>query len=181
MTLSSNFFDVVLFFLWSLVTGPSFMSISSLVLELWQFSKGLTRNLEIGNTSVSVLSNIWRLGQVRNTKFGTGVSNKILLNAAKYQGYSFYRFWVIQEKPTGCKITTKFSVKVVFKSIINLFWAPCYNSIPLENTGKTKVFFVFSGDIKWESMSENGEKLSLISTNKLIDFVHFKYSLIFFH
>ena len=38
MTSSSIFFDVVLFLLSSLVTGPSFMSISSLVLELWQFS-----------------------------------------------------------------------------------------------------------------------------------------------
>ena len=37
MTSTSNFFDVVLFLLSSLVTGPSFMSISSLVLELWQF------------------------------------------------------------------------------------------------------------------------------------------------
>ena len=32
-----KFFDVVLFLLSSLVTGPRFMSISSLVLELWQF------------------------------------------------------------------------------------------------------------------------------------------------
>ena len=38
ITSSSNFFDVVLFLLSSLVTGPSFMSISSLILELWQFS-----------------------------------------------------------------------------------------------------------------------------------------------
>ena len=38
MTSTSNFFDVVLFLLSSLVTGPSFMSISSLILELWQFS-----------------------------------------------------------------------------------------------------------------------------------------------
>ena len=38
MTSLSNFFDVVLFLLSSLVTSPSFMSISSLVLELWQFS-----------------------------------------------------------------------------------------------------------------------------------------------
>ena len=30
----SNFFDVVLFLLASLVTGPSFMAISSVVLEL---------------------------------------------------------------------------------------------------------------------------------------------------
>ena len=35
---SSNFFDLAVFLLSSLVTGPSFMSISSLVLELWQFS-----------------------------------------------------------------------------------------------------------------------------------------------
>ena len=34
---SSNFFDLAVFLLSSLVTGPSFMSISSLVLELWQF------------------------------------------------------------------------------------------------------------------------------------------------
>ena len=33
-----NFFDGFLFLLSSLVTGPSFMSILSLVLELWQFS-----------------------------------------------------------------------------------------------------------------------------------------------
>ena len=38
MTSASNFFDVFLFVLSILVTGPSFMSISSLVLELWQFS-----------------------------------------------------------------------------------------------------------------------------------------------
>ena len=38
MTSKSNLFDGLLFLLPSLVTGPSFMSISSLVLELWQFS-----------------------------------------------------------------------------------------------------------------------------------------------
>ena len=38
MTSLSDFFDVVLFLLSSLVTGPRFMSISSLGLELWQFS-----------------------------------------------------------------------------------------------------------------------------------------------
>ena len=64
------------------------------------FYKGLTRNLD-GNTPVWVLPDIWRLGQVRDIKFGTDVSNKMFLNAAKYQGYSFYRFWVIKGKPTG--------------------------------------------------------------------------------
>ena len=64
------------------------------------FYKGLTRNLEIGNTPVWVLLNIWSLGQVRNTKFGTEVSNEMLLNAAKCQGYRFFHFWVIKGKPT---------------------------------------------------------------------------------
>ena len=38
ITSASNRFDVALFLLSILVTGPSFMSTSSLVLELWQFS-----------------------------------------------------------------------------------------------------------------------------------------------
>ena len=38
MTSKSSFFDVVLFLLSGLVAGWSFMSISSRVLELWQFS-----------------------------------------------------------------------------------------------------------------------------------------------
>ena len=38
MTSTSNFFNVVLFLLSRLVSGPSFMSILSLVLELWQYS-----------------------------------------------------------------------------------------------------------------------------------------------
>ena len=78
MTSTSNFFNVVLFLLSSLVTGPNFMSISSLVLELWQFS--FIRE---------------------NTKFRTNVSNRMGLNAWKFQYYSFYHFWVIKGKPTG--------------------------------------------------------------------------------
>ena len=40
-------------------------------------------------------------GTSKNTKFGTNLSNKILLNAAKYQGYRFYLFWVSKGKPKG--------------------------------------------------------------------------------
>ena len=54
----------------------------------------------IGNIPIWVLPNNWRLKQVRNTKFGTNVSKKMLLNAAKCQGYTFYHLWVIKEKPT---------------------------------------------------------------------------------
>ena len=84
----------------SIITGSGVMTIS--------FYKGLTRNSEIGNTPVWVMLNIWILGQVKNTKYGTDVSNKMLLNDAKCQGYSFYHFWVIKRKPTrggGSKIS----------------------------------------------------------------------------
>ena len=101
MTSPSNFFDVVLFLLssyWSkfhvnIITGSGVMTIF--------FYKGLTRNPEIRNTPIWVLPNIRRLGQIRDTKFGTNVSNKILLKAAKCQAYSFHRFCVIKGKPTG--------------------------------------------------------------------------------
>ena len=65
------------------------------------FCKGLSRNLKIGNTPVWVFPSIWRLEQYRDTKFGTDVSNNILLNGTKFQGYNFYRFWVITGKPTS--------------------------------------------------------------------------------
>ena len=77
----------------NIITGPGVMTIF--------FYKGLTRNPEIGNTPIWVLPNIWRLGWIRDTKFGTNISNEMLLNAAKCQGYSLYRFWVIKGKPTG--------------------------------------------------------------------------------
>ena len=65
------------------------------------FSKGLTINLEIRNTPTWVLPNIWRLVRVRDTKFGTNVSNKMIVNAAKCQRYSLYHIWVIKGKATG--------------------------------------------------------------------------------
>ena len=101
---SSSFFfwlcfvSLIKFSFWSkfhvhIITFSGFMTIS--------FYKGLTRNPEIGNTPVWVFSSIWRLVQVMNAKFRTNVSNKMLLNAAKCQIYSFYPFWVIKRKPTG--------------------------------------------------------------------------------
>ena len=102
MRLLSNFFDVVLILLWSLVTVPSFMSISSLVLELRQFPF-IRVWLEIRKSEIPpvwVLPNLLRLGQVGDIKFGTNISNKMLLNAAEYQGHSFYRFWVFKGKST---------------------------------------------------------------------------------
>ena len=61
---SSNSFDIFLFLLSSLVTGPSFMSMSSLVLEMWQFSfiRDWPEIQKLEIPPVWVLSNIWRLG-----------------------------------------------------------------------------------------------------------------------
>ena len=92
------FVSLVKFSYWSkfhlnIVTGPEIITIF--------FYKGLTRNPEIGNTPVWVSPNIWRLEQVMDTKYGTNVSNKILLYAAKFQGFSSYCFWLIKGKPTG--------------------------------------------------------------------------------
>ena len=61
MTLSSNFVDFVLFLLSSLVTGPSFMSISSLVLEFFYFIRDWPEipKLEIPLSEFCVISGDW--------------------------------------------------------------------------------------------------------------------------
>ena len=64
------------------------------------FYKELIRNLEIGNNSVCFLPNIWRLGQVKDTKFAKNVSNEMLMNSAKGQSYIFYWFLVNKGKLT---------------------------------------------------------------------------------
>ena len=69
------------------------------------FYNGLTRNPEISNTPVWLFPKIWRLGRVKDTRFSTNVSNKMLKNPAKCQGYRSYHFWVIKGKPTGVQIT----------------------------------------------------------------------------
>ena len=97
----SVFFDVVFFvrftywfkFRVNIITGSEVKTIF--------FCKELTRNPEIGNTPVWVLLNIWIKERANNTKFSSNVFNKMLLNATKFQGYSFYPFWVVGGKPTG--------------------------------------------------------------------------------
>ena len=96
------FVSLVKFRYWSkfhvnIITGSGIMTLF--------FYKGLTRNLEIGNTPVWVLPKIWRLGGVMDTRCGVNLCNRMLLKAAKFQGYSFYRFRVMKGKPTGGKIT----------------------------------------------------------------------------
>ena len=63
--------------------------------------KGLTRNPEILHIHAWVLLNIWRLRQVKDTKFGKKVSNKTLLNAVKWQGHSFTVSELLREIQQG--------------------------------------------------------------------------------
>ena len=83
------FVSLVKFSYWSkfyvnIITGSGIMTIF--------FYKELTRNVEIENTPVWVLPNIWTRGQVMDTKFGKNVSNSILLNAATCQGLQLLLF-----------------------------------------------------------------------------------------
>ena len=76
--------------------------------SLWclkRFYEGLKtkRTPQIGYTPVWVLPNIWRLGRVKDTKSTTNGANEKLMKAAKCQGCSFYRFWIIKGKPAGSK------------------------------------------------------------------------------
>ena len=125
MTSSSIFFwrcfvSLVRFSYWSrfhdnIITGSRVMTIS--------FYKGLTRNPEIKNTLFWVWLYIWRLTRVRNTKFGTNVSSKVLLNAAKSQGCSFHHFWVIKGKPTGVEgVVVKLKLLPPISSRLVLKW-----------------------------------------------------------
>ena len=63
-------------------------------------NKEITTNRKIRYTHSCFLPNISRLDGVKDTTFGANVSNKQMINVAKCQGYSFYRFWVIKGKPT---------------------------------------------------------------------------------
>ena len=68
----------------NIITGPEVMIIF--------FYKGLPK--------IRKSEKHWTLDWVWDAKFGPDVANEMLLNAAKYQGYSFYRFWITKWKPT---------------------------------------------------------------------------------
>ena len=132
MTITSGFADMMssLIFLCCFVSLVSYWSKFYLnIITMWvmtiYFYNGLTRNPEFENTPVWVLRNIWRLESVRNTKPGTDVSNKMLLNATKCQSYSFYRFLVIKGKPKGrggLKLShLDFLINLCFQGVNRLF------------------------------------------------------------
>ena len=95
-----------MFLLSNFVTGPSFMLLSFIVLELWEFSfirdSPEIQKSEIPTSEFCPISGDWgELGVPKCDACDASVSNETLLNAAKCQGYRFYHFWAFKRKPTG--------------------------------------------------------------------------------
>ena len=123
--------DVALFLLSSLVTDPSFMSISSLVLELWQFSFIRNwpeiRKSEIPPSESCPISGDWAELWIPNlTWMSLRECYWMLQNV---QGYRFYRFWVINRKPTGVflvkpRLWLKMLIRVCFRDALQpgVYW-----------------------------------------------------------
>ena len=78
------------------------------------FYNQLTRNLEIGNIPIWVAPSICWLGQVRDTNLAQIISNKMLVNNAKCQGYSFPSLREDQQggKGGGVKLTPATQIRV---------------------------------------------------------------------
>ena len=89
------------------------------------FYKGLTINLEIGNTPVWVLPNIWGQVQVIDTKFGGNVSNKIYwrLENARVGGFTASEL-LRENQQMGKFIPTPSQVRVNGQNIVWIvsFW-----------------------------------------------------------
>ena len=87
-----NFFDVAVFLLSSLITGPSFVSILELVPELWQLSIikdwPEIKKSRISPSGFCPITGVW--GKPGISKLAQMSLIENLLNTAKFQGY---RFW----------------------------------------------------------------------------------------
>ena len=111
MTSPSIFFMfIAMCLLPSLVTGPRLMSISSVILELWQLSfirnEPETWKSKLPLFEFCPISGHW--GKLGGTGFRTNISTENLMNAAKHQSYNFYCVWVIKGKKKGMnKITPR--------------------------------------------------------------------------
>ena len=106
MTSTSNFFKFSLFILSGLVTGPSFMSISWLVLELWQFLfiKGWPKmqKSEIPPSEFCPIS--WDWDKLGITKLGQMFLIKFYWMLQKCQSYRVKPFLSYEEKTNLLKL-----------------------------------------------------------------------------
>ena len=99
----------------NIITGYGVMTIF--------FCKGLTRNRDIGNTLVWILTNIWTLGWIRDANF-TGMSViKCYWMLQNIRVTALYHFWVIEGKSTvGIKLLPPTQIRVNWLSLFRLFF-----------------------------------------------------------
>ena len=100
-----QFFHVILFLLLSLVTGPSFLSISSLVLELWQFSFirdwPEMRKSEIPPSEFCPISGDWSELQISNLVRMSLIKFYWMLQNAKVRVWVFTVSVLLRENQQG--------------------------------------------------------------------------------
>ena len=121
MTSLSNFYVVVMFFLSSLVSGPSFLSISLLVLELW-----LLRIDQKSRNWIYPCLSYWMLPVLH------------LLTFLSYQGRT-NREWVVKSLHPTLPNLTQIWVKDL---MTNNFWNPTPSLIV--GLGRTMTNFIHS-------------------------------------
>ena len=134
MTSTSNFFDVVLFLLSSLVTGPSFMSISSLVLKLWQFSFirdwPEIRKSEIHPSEFCPISGDWDKLWIPNLARMSLIKCYWMLQNARVTAFTVSE--LLKENQKAGKITPRFIITTLLP--LSAFWVTrCLRSIKLFN------------------------------------------------
>ena len=84
------------------------------------------------------MPNIWRIGQVMDTKFGTNVPNRILLNVAKFLGSrlkNIYNKKRSHDNWDKYKKQRNFCVKLLRKTKQD-----CFNNIDIKSVSDTKKF-----------------------------------------
>ena len=92
--------------------------------------RDFSRNPETRNTLVRVLSNIWRLEQVRNTKLAMDVSNEKSLKVANSRSTAFTVRELLKEKQLGgVRIVPAHRLELIM-SLTRKFWEILSNTPP---------------------------------------------------
>ena len=109
VTPSLIFFDIAVFLLSSLVTGPSFMSIPSLVLELWQFwfikDWPEIQKFEIPQSGFWPISGDWGQLGIPHLASMSLIKSYWMLQNARVRAFTFYE--LLKKNQQGVKLTTQ--------------------------------------------------------------------------
>ena len=92
MTSSTNFFNVVVFYLSSFFSKFDFIIINGFGVMTVFVYKGLAGNLEYENSQVWIFLYKWGLRRATDSKFCKHISNKTFLVSTKYHDYSLDHF-----------------------------------------------------------------------------------------